>query len=613
MFYLKGIPALLRGVPDMNSLVALGTLAAWGYSAVAAFLPAFLPAGAHAVYFGAAAMIVTLILIGKLLEARVRGHAGEAIRRLIELRPDTARVERDEGIREIPAAGILPGDILHVRPGERIATDGVVTGGTSHVDESMLTGEATPVRKSEGDGVTGGTVNGVGALRFRATAVGTDTVLAQIVRMVETAQGARLPIQAIVDRIALRFVPAVMLFALAALALWLGLGPEPAYPRALVAGVSVLIVACPCAMGLATPASIMAGAGRAVELGVLFRQGDALQALQGVDTFAFDKTGTLTEGRPELLDIEIADGFERDEVLRIVAAAEADSEHPAAQAILRAAGPDRPRADEFRPIPGFGVSAIVGGRRVLVGADRLFAQEGIALGALLATGRGWAAQGRTPVYVSMDGKAVAAIGLADPLRPSARRTIKALRAAGKRVAMITGDDPGTARAVAGQLGIGRIVAGVSPGEKMAALDELRTDGRTLAFVGDGINDAPALAAADVGIAMGAGTDVAVEAADVILMASDPAKAADALEISERTLRNIWQNLFWAFGYNVALIPVAAGALYPAFGITLSPALAAGAMALSSIFVLANASRLRRAGGGDRTWRWSPVRETGVSP
>jgi len=613
MFHLRGIPALLRGAPDMNSLVALGTLAAWGYSTCATFLPSLLPVDARAVYFGAAATIITLILTGQMIEARVKGRAGEAIRRLISLQPDMARVERSEGMQEIPAAGILPGDILHVRPGERIATDGVVIGGASHVDEGMLTGEATPVGKSEGDRVTGGTVNGAGALRFRAVATGADTVLSHIVRMVEAAQGTRLPIQAIVDRIALRFVPAVMLIAFAAVALWLGLGPEPATAHALVAGVSVLIIACPCAMGLATPASIIAGAGRAAELGVLFRKGDALQALQGVDTFAFDKTGTLTEGRPELVEIETVGIFGRDEILRLVASAEADSEHPAAQAILRAAGSDRPRADEFLAIPGFGISATVTGRSVLAGADRLFMREGVTLGTLPETGRDWAARGRTPIYVAVDGEAAAVIGLADPIRPSARPAIAALLAAGKRVAMITGDDPATARTVAGQLGIGEVVAGLSPGGKLAALEEMRTNGRKLAFVGDGINDAPALAAADVGIAMGAGTDVAIEAADVILMAGDPGKAADALMISERTLRNIWQNLFWAFGYNIAMIPVAAGALYPAFGITLSPALAAGAMALSSILVLANASRLRWKDDGSRAWRQRPYREADTLP
>ncbi len=593
VFCARGIPALLRAVPEMNSLVALGTLAAWGYSAVATFAPALLPADARAVYFEAAGAIVSLVLAGRLLEARAKGRTGDAIRRLIGLQPQTALVERGGQPQETPIADVLPGDILHVRPGEKVAVDGVVIEGASFVDESMLTGEPAPVSKSEGAQVSGGTVNGAGAFRFRATAVGADTALARIIRMVETAQATRLPVQALVDRITFRFVPAVLLAALATVGLWLILGPDPALTHALVAGVSVLIIACPCAMGLATPTSIMVGAGRAAELGVLFRKGEALQTLGGAGIVAFDKTGTLTQGRPELVGIEVSDGFDPRLVLRLAAAAEARSEHPVSRAVLRAADPDLPEAERFRSITGYGVSAMVEGRRVLVGADRLFAREGIDLGRLPDTGRKWAERGHTPLYAAIDGRAAAVLGVADPVKPTAGAAIAELRRAGRRVVMITGDNRIAARAIAAETGIGEVIAEVLPEGKLAALDSLRATGQRLAFVGDGINDAPALAAADVGIAIGTGADIAIEAADVVLMSGDPAGVLQAITMSGATLRNIRQNLFWAFGYNIALIPVAAGALYPMFGVLLSPGLAAGAMALSSVFVLTNALRLGR--------------------
>ena len=595
-FYLKGWPALMRGAPDMNSLVAVGTTAAYLFSVVATFWPGLLPEQSRAVYYEAAAVIVVLILLGRFLEARAKGRTGEAIRKLLSLQAPTARVLRGEDFVEIAADEIVPGDIILVRPGDRIAVDGEVIEGRSHVDESMITGEPIPVEKGPGDMVTGGTVNGAGGFRFRATRVGADTTLAQIVKMVEEAQGAKLPIQGLVDRITLWFVPAVMAVAVLTVLVWLAFGPSPALTHALVAGVAVLIIACPCAMGLATPTSIMVGTGRAAELGVLFRKGDALQELQGVDVVALDKTGTLTHGRPELTDLRMANGFDRAEVLALVAAVERGSEHPIAEAIVRAAqaeGLDLPRADGFGSLTGHGVQATVEGRRVLVGADRLMAREGIDLGDLAQAGAELAAEGRTPLYAAIDGRAAAVIGVSDPLKPTTRAAIAALHRLGLEVAMITGDNRATAQAIARQVGIDRVEAEVLPEGKVAAIEALRAGGKKLAFVGDGINDAPALASADVGIAIGTGTDVAIEAADVVLMSGDLRGVVNAFEISAQTMRNIRQNLFWAFAYNTALIPVAAGVLYPVFGVLLSPVLAAGAMAMSSVFVVSNALRLRR--------------------
>ncbi len=594
-FFRKGYPALLRGAPDMNSLVALGTTAAFGFSVVATFAPSLLPPGTAAVYYEAAAVIVVLILLGRTLEARAKGRTGAAIRRLVGLAPKTARVERGGEVIDLPLDQIMPGDVVQVRPAERIAVDGEVTLGASYVDESMITGEPAPVEKSPGARVTGGTVNGTGVLTFRATHVGRDTVLSQIIRMVEQAQSAKLPIQGLVDRITLWFVPAVMALATLTVALWLVFGPVPTLAHALVAGVSVLIIACPCAMGLATPTSIMVGTGRAAELGVLFRKGDALQALQGVRVVALDKTGTLTAGRPDLIDMAVMDGFVEAQALALLAGAEAASEHPVASAILRAAkqrGLDVPAAAGFAAIPGYGVQAQVSGHAVLAGADRLMQREGIALPAV-DPGAGFAAKGHTPLYLAIDGRLAAILGVADPIKPGTPAAIAALRAQGLRVAMITGDNTATAAKIAAELGIPYVVAEVLPAGKVAALDALRAHG-PLAFVGDGINDAPALAAADVGIAIGTGTDVAIETADVVLMSGDLGAVVRAFAISRATMRNIRQNLFWAFGYNVLLIPVAAGALYPAYGLMLSPALAAGAMAISSLFVLTNALRLRRA-------------------
>lgn len=594
-FYTKGFPALFRGAPDMNSLVALGTSAAYLYSLVATFLPGLLPAGTVNVYFEAAAVIVVLILLGRFLEARAKGRTGEAIRKLVGLQAKTARVERGGEVIEMAIEEIVPGDVIHVRPGEKIAVDGEVLTGASYVDESMITGEPIPVEKTEGAGIVGSTVNGTGALTFRATKVGDDTMLAQIIRMVEQAQGAKLPIQGLVDRITAVFVPIVMGVATLTVLVWFLVGPDPALTFALVASVSVLIIACPCAMGLATPTSIMVGTGRAAEMGVLFRKGDALQMLQETTIVAVDKTGTLTEGRPALTDLSVADGFDRDEVLRLVAAVEVTSEHPIAEAIVQAAragGMELPPVGDFLSITGYGVSASVEGKKILVGADRFMAREGISLGSLAGDGDALGKKGKSPLYAAIDGKAAAVIAVADPIKASTPAAIAALHDLGLKVAMITGDNQGTAEAIASELGIDHVVAEVLPEGKVAALEALRTDGQKLAFVGDGINDAPALAVADVGIAIGTGTDIAIEAADVVLMSGDLRGVANAFAVSQRTMSNIRQNLFWAFAYNILLIPVAAGVLYPISGILLSPVLAAGAMALSSVFVLTNALRLR---------------------
>jgi Cu+-exporting ATPase len=595
-FFLKGVPALLRGAPDMNSLVAVGTAAAYGYSLVATFAADVLPAGTANVYFEAAAVIVTLILLGRMLEARAKGRTSQAIKRLVGLQAKTARVERNGTTLEIPLDQVATGDIVIVRPGEKIAVDGEVVSGASYVDESMITGEPVPVAKEAGAEVVGGTINKTGAFSFRVTQVGASTVLAQIIRLVEQAQGSKLPIQALVDKVTMWFVPAVMAAAALTFLVWLVFGPDPALTFALVNAVAVLIIACPCAMGLATPTSIMVGTGRAAELGVLFRKGEALQVLRDVTLVAVDKTGTLTKGRPELTDLEPAEGFAYDEVLALVAAVETRSEHPIAEAIVSAAeqrGITPAPLDGFEATPGFGVSARVSGRTVAVGADRFMTQLGLDVSGFAQTAQRLGAQGKSPLYAAIDGRLAAVIAVADPIKETTPAAIQALHALGLKVAMITGDNAATAAAIAKQLGIDEVAAEVLPDGKVAALKKFRSRGERVAFVGDGINDAPALAEADVGLAIGTGTDVAIEAADVVLMSGDLRGVPNAIALSQATIRNIKQNLFWAFAYNAVLIPVAAGALYPVNGSLLSPIFAAAAMALSSIFVLGNALRLKR--------------------
>lgn len=604
MFYRIGIPALVRLAPDMNSLVALGTLAAFGYSVIATFMPSLLPAGTINVYYEAAAVIVTLILLGRYLEARARGRTSQAITRLVSLQTRTARVRRNGSSEDIPIEAVATGDLIEVRPGERIPVDGDVIEGESYVDESMISGEPVPVMKSTDSKVVGGTVNQTGAFTFRATAVGSDTVLARIIDMVEQAQGAKLPIQALVDRVTLWFVPAVMAAAGITFLVWLFVGPEPALTFALVSAVSVLIIACPCAMGLATPTSIMVASGKGAELGILFRRGDALQRLRDCRVVALDKTGTLTEGRPVLTDLVLAEGHERSQVLGMVAAAEARSEHPLASAIAEAAEVEAvsvPASRGFSAQAGLGVEASVDGKAVLVGSADYMMRSGIRIDSASEDARQLESRARSPVYVAIDGVVAALLAVDDPIRETTPRAIRALRDLGLKVAMITGDNRATAEAIARELDIDDVIAGVMPDGKVAAVRRLRRAHGSLAFVGDGINDAPALAEADIGIAIGTGTDIAIEAADVVLMSDDLNGVATATALSQATLRNIRQNLFWAFAYNTLLIPVAAGALYPAMGLLLSPVFAAGAMALSSVFVLANALRLRR---------FQAVRDTG---
>ncbi len=595
-FYRAGWASIRHGAPDMNALVMLGSSAAYGYSLVATFLPGLLPAGTVHTYYEASATIVTLILLGKYLEAVAKGRTSQAMKRLMGLQARTARIERGGEALELPIDEVLPADVVLVRPGERIPVDGTLLDGASYVDESMITGEPMPVAKRAGDAVVGGTLNRTGAFRFRAERVGADTVLARIIQLVEQAQASKPRIQSLADRVVAVFVPVVMALAALTFGLWLLFGPQPALTFALVNAVAVLVIACPCAMGLATPTSIMVGSGKAAELGLLFRKGDALQTLQEVDVVAIDKTGTLTKGRPELTDVHPVSGLADDELLRAVAAVEAASEHPIGSAIVAAA---RERSGEpgavsdFEAHPGYGVGGTVEGRRVEVGAARHLERLGIDIEPVRAEAERLAGLGRTPVYAAIDGRAAGVLAVADPVQPSAPAALRALRSQGLRVVLVTGDDRRTALAIAGQLGIDEVQAEVLPEGKADAVAALQAGGHTVAFVGDGINDAPALARADVGVAIGTGTDIAIETGDVILMSDDLRGLADAVALSRATLANIRQNLFWAFFYNVILIPVAAGALYPALGILLNPMLAAAAMGTSSVFVLSNALRLRR--------------------
>ncbi|MCH7640362.1 MAG: copper-translocating P-type ATPase [Bacteroidetes bacterium] len=594
-FYRAGWAAVRHRSPDMNTLVALGTSAAYGYSVVATFLPSVLPEGTAHVYYEAAAAIITLVLLGKYLEAVAKGRTSEAIRRLTRLQPKTALVVRDGQDVSTPIDEVVPGDVIRVRPGERIPVDGVVAEGSSFVDESMITGEPVPVEKAEGAEVVGGTVNGTGSFTFEATRVGAETVLAQIIKLVEEAQASKPAIQALADRVVAVFVPVVLAIATVTFMVWLIVGPEPALPLALVAAVSVLIIACPCAMGLATPTSIMVGSGKAAELGILFRRGEALQTLQEVDVIALDKTGTLTEGRPKLTDLKTAEGFDENDVLIVVASAERSSEHPIARALAKAAeerGLTLQEASDFEAVPGYGVQATVESRLVQIGAARFMERLEIDTSAFTDEAERLANDGKSPLYAAIDGRLAAVLAVADPIRPTTRTAIDALHKQGLRVAMITGDARGTAEAVARRVGIDTVHAEVLPDGKAEAIRSLQSDGQSVAFVGDGINDAPALAQADVGVAIGTGTDVAIETADVVLMAGDLHGVPNALALSKAVMRNIRQNLFWAFAYNAALIPVAAGVLYPITGQLISPIWAAAAMGLSSVFVLTNALRLR---------------------
>lgn len=594
-FYQKGIPALLRFAPDMNSLVAVGTLAAYSFSLVATFMPQLLPEGTVHVYYEAAAVIVSLILLGRYFEAKAKGRTSQAIQHLIGMQAKTARIHRDGQIIEVPVAEVSSNTIVEIRPGERIPVDGEVVEGHSYIDESMITGEPVPVAKQVGNQVVGGTINQNGTLNIRATAIGEASVLAQIIRMVEQAQGSKLPIQALVDKVTMWFVPAVMLLAALTFIVWFIFGPEPTLTFGLVNAVAVLIIACPCAMGLATPTSIMVGTGRGAEMGVLFRKGEALQLLQDVKVVAVDKTGTLTEGKPTLTDFHVQSGFDADQVFVLLASVEAKSEHPIALAIVQAATEKQVSllpVTEFDSITGSGIEALVNGQRIQIGADRYMQQIGLDVSAFNAEAARLGQEGKTPIYMAIDQQLAAIVAVADPIKDTTFAAIAALHQLGLKVAMITGDNRHTAQAIAARLQIDHVVAEVLPEGKVDVVRELQQQFGRVAFVGDGINDAPALAQADVGIAIGTGTDVAIEAAEVVLMSGNLQGVPNAIALSKATIRNIRQNLFWAFIYNIALIPIAAGVLYPFAGILLSPIFAAGAMALSSVFVLGNALRLK---------------------
>lgn len=602
VFWRQGLRSLRHRAPDMNTLVALGSGAAWLYSTLVTFWPMLIPVANRQIYFESAAMIVALILLGRYLEARAKGQTGAAIEKLIGLQPETALVHRDGQLVPVPLMSLQKDDELQARPGERIAVDGSVVSGSGWVDESMLTGEPLPVEKQPGDTVSAGTINTNGSFRYRARHIGADTTLARIIRMVEQAQGSRLPVQNQINRITAWFVPVVIAIALLTVLVWLL--TTQSISQSLVAGVAVLIIACPCAMGLATPTSVMVGTGRAAELGVLFRQGSALQRLQDIDHIALDKTGTLTQGLPALTDMICHNGFTRDELLPRLSAVETLSEHPIALAIVDAASVQAEKnplpADDnpvtvtrFRASAGFGVQAVVDNQLVVIGSDNLMQQHAVETGPARPQADAFASQGKTPMFAAVDGQLACVIAVADTVKPDTPEVISLLHQSGLRISMVTGDNHRTANAIAARLGIDEVHAEVPPDQKFQLVEDLQAGGHTVAFLGDGINDAAALARADVGIALGTGTDIAIDSADVVLVSGNLRGLINAIHLSNATMRNIRQNLFWAFAYNVTLIPVAAGVLYPVFGLQLSPMLAAGAMALSSVFVVTNALRLRK--------------------
>jgi P-type Cu+ transporter len=581
---------------EMNSLITIGTCAAFGYSLLVTAAPGLVPAELRDVYFEAVGVIVTLILLGRLFEARAKAGTGEAIRKLIGLQARTARIVRDGVETDIPVEDVAAGDIVAVRPGEKVPVDGEVVSGQSSVDESMVTGEPIPVTKRPGDAVIGATINGTGAFRLRATRVGSDTMLAQIVRLVQQAQGSRAPIQRLADVVAGYFVPAVILIAIATFAAWFVFGPQPAFTSAMVSAVAVLIIACPCALGLATPLSVMVGTGKGAEQGILIRSAEALETAQRLDAVVLDKTGTITRGQPALTDVVPADGFDEDELLRLAAAAERPSEHPLAAAVVSGARAQElvlPEPAGFESVTGRGIHATVQGRAVVVGSPALLGEADVDDAVLNEVAERLAAGGRTPLLVAVDGRPAGVLGVADTLKPESSAAVATLRGLGLRVVMITGDNRRTAAAIARQVGVERVLAEVMPDRKASEVRRMQAENLRVAMVGDGINDAPALAQADVGMAIGTGTDVAIESSDITLISGALGGIVTAIRLSRAAMRNIRQNLFFAFAYNVVGIPIAAGVLYPFFGIRLSPMIAAGAMALSSLSVVSNANRLRR--------------------
>ncbi len=595
-FHRGFVKELLHRSASMNTLVSIGTSAAYFFSVAVTLWPHRFVATGAMPYYEASALLMTFLLLGRWLEARARGGTSEAIRRLVALQPRTARLLRDGQEEDLPISDVAIGDLLRVRPGERIAVDGEIVEGASSVDESMLTGESLPVEKGPGAAVVGGSVNRTGSFTFQATRVGKETVLAQIIRLVEEAQGSKAPIQRLADRVASVFVPVVLVIAAVTFGVWWLWGPAPAFFYALTNAVGVLVIACPCAMGLATPTAIMVGTGQGALLGVLIKSAEALELLHRVGVVVLDKTGTLTIGKPVVTDVVPAAGVAADELLALAAAAEQGSEHPLGEAIVtlaKARGLALAPVSEFQAVPGHGVDVLASDGRILLGNARMMAAHGIDISALQERVQELAAQGKSVVYVAFAGEAQGIVAVADVLKPEARGAVQALRALGLEVAMLTGDTRTTGEAIARQAGIEQVIAEILPEQKATEIKRLQQGGRLVAMVGDGINDAPALAQADVGIAMGTGTDVAIEAADVTLMRGDLRGVVTAIELSHRTIQIIKENLGWAFGYNLVLVPVAAGALYPIWGIVLSPILAGLAMALSSVSVVANSLRLKR--------------------
>ena len=597
-FYRGAWLAARRASADMNTLVAIATSAAYGYSLIVTVSPGLLSgvAGADVHYFEASAVIIGLVLLGRYFEMGARARVSAAIQRLLDLRARTARVERDGQTLEVALDDVRHDDVVVVRPGEKVPVDGRVLEGASALDESMITGESIPVDKVPGDEVIGATLNTAGSLRVRPTRLGQDSMLAQIIALVERAQTSKAPVQRLADWVSARFVPAVIAISLLTLAVWLAVGPDPRLTHALVAMVTVLIIACPCALGIATPTAIMVGVGKGAELGILVRSGEALETAGRIDTVVLDKTGTITAGRPEVTDVIPLNGEPESEILRLIGSAERDSEHPIGQAIVHNAserGIELSPAGHFRSVTGGGVQALVDERQVLVGTTDLLADAGVPVQSASRRGEELAAHGRTAVYAAVDGELAGLVALADAPRSESAAAIAELRSLGLRVLMVTGDREAPAQAIARQVGVDEVRAEVRPGDKAAIVRELQAAGERVAVIGDGINDAPALAQADLGIAMGSGTDIAMEAGDITLVRGNLNDAVTAIRLSRAAMRTIRQNLFWAFAYNVALIPIAAGVLFPVWGVQLNPMLAAAAMAFSDLSVVGNSLRLRR--------------------